>query len=63
MGKKTEKKKGKGKVKEEAVVPVKEDKTPGFGCLYLGDKELQRYGFKTGLTVILTSVTLTSEPH
>merc|ERR1712228_814588 len=26
----------------------KVDKHPGYSCLYLGDKELQGYGFKTG---------------
>eukprot|EP00485_Elphidium_margaritaceum_P006079 CAMPEP_0202699586 /NCGR_PEP_ID=MMETSP1385-20130828/12809_1 /ASSEMBLY_ACC=CAM_ASM_000861 /TAXON_ID=933848 /ORGANISM="Elphidium margaritaceum" /LENGTH=1114 /DNA_ID=CAMNT_0049356565 /DNA_START=30 /DNA_END=3374 /DNA_ORIENTATION=+ len=36
-------KKDAGKEKE-----VKIDKHPGYACLYLGDKELNGYGFKTG---------------
>lgn len=44
-------KKKSGKKSKEVAAPVKqekEDKHPGYGCLYLGDKELQRYGLKSG---------------
>lgn len=46
---KGKKKGGKGKnADKEDVKDVKVSKHPGFECLYLGDKELQTYGFKTG---------------
>jgi len=44
--KKGGKKKGK-KVEKKEVLPL-DHKHPGYSCLYLGDKELQTYGFKTG---------------
>ena len=34
-----------GLAKEEEVVS---DKHPGYGCMYLGDKDLQRIGLKSG---------------
>merc|ERR1719204_629379 len=45
--KKGGKKKGKKEEKTKEVLPL-DHKHPGFECLYLGDKELQTYGFKTG---------------
>merc|ERR1712048_758406 len=45
MGNKT---KTKTKPTPTAAPEPKVSKHPGFECLYLGDKELQGYGFKTG---------------
>eukprot|EP00484_Ammonia_sp_Unknown_P022624 CAMPEP_0197023826 /NCGR_PEP_ID=MMETSP1384-20130603/4466_1 /TAXON_ID=29189 /ORGANISM="Ammonia sp." /LENGTH=1061 /DNA_ID=CAMNT_0042452103 /DNA_START=67 /DNA_END=3252 /DNA_ORIENTATION=+ len=50
-GKAKGKSKGKSKKKDnkkETEKEAKVDQHPGYGCLYLGDKELQTYGFKTG---------------
>jgi len=47
-GKKGGKGKGKKGDKNETPKEVKVSSHPGFECLYLGDKELQTYGFKTG---------------